>query len=109
MHGSRCLKPLGSCADLLSMQVRTEERWSSTLVPVQIEGMGDLRLDTFGRLLDRSQQGVRVGVLEAVPVGSLLRIELGGSVIWGEVRYCEDQKNWFAIGLVIRASQPVSC
>jgi hypothetical protein len=47
-----------------------------------------------------------VGVLEAVPVGSLLRLELDDTVIFGQVRYCQDKKTWYALGLEIRDNDP---
>jgi len=88
------------------MDHRRSKAASRTLVPVRIAGLGDLHLQTFGRLLDISRSGLRLGVLEAVPVGSLLQLELEGWVIRGEVRYCQDQKTWYAIGLEIRDNDP---
>jgi hypothetical protein len=90
------------------MHARNGERVTSTLIPVQIAGLGDLDLQTFGRVLDISHLGLRLGVLDAVPVGALLRIELGDSILFGEVRYCESRDSWFAIGLAIDPS-PRAC
>jgi len=42
-----------------------------------------------------------LGISEAIPVGSLLRVQLEDSTIFGEVRYCEDRATWFAIGLYV--------
>jgi hypothetical protein len=89
------------------MQARSGERVTSTLIPVQIAGLGDLDLQTFGRVLDISHLGLRLGVLDAVPVGAQLRIELEDSILIGEVRYCENQDSWFAIGLAIVPSPKV--
>ena len=90
------------------MHARSGDRVDSTLVPVQIAGLGDLDLHTFGRVIDMSQLGIRLGVLDAVPVGSFLRIDLADSTIFGEVRYCEAQQSWFAIGLAIQPG-PTAC
>jgi len=72
------------------------------LAPVQVAGLGGLQLQTFGRIVEVSPQALRLGVLEAVPVGSLLRLEVANSVIFGEVQYCQDQQTWYAVGLAIQ-------
>jgi hypothetical protein len=83
------------------MDRRTERRLPTTLIPVQVSGLGDLRLQACGRILDVSHRGVRLGLPESVPIGGFLRIEFEGSVIFGEVRYSEDQQSWHAIGLFV--------
>lgn len=79
-----------------------------TLFPVQIAGLGNLHLQTGGRILDISPQGIRLGVLEAIPVGSHLRLELDGSIVHCKVTDCRDQKTWFNIGLVFHRTRRAS-
>ena len=83
------------------MDRRTEKRLPTTLIPVQVIGLGELRLQACGRILDVSHRGLRVGLPESVPVGSFLRLEFEGSVIFGEVRYCEQQGSWHSVGLFV--------
>jgi hypothetical protein len=52
-----------------------------------------------GRLVNFSAQGTRM-ILEAkVPPGALVRVEWGGTVLLGEVIYCNAEGNEFAAGL----------
>jgi hypothetical protein len=83
------------------MDLRSDPRLHATLIPVQVSGLDALRLEAPARILDVSPKGMRLGIAESIPVGSLLRIELEDSVIFGEVRYCEDRKTWFAVGLYV--------
>src|SRR5579864_4189850 len=83
------------------MDLRADSRLHATLIPVQVTGLDALRLEAPARILDVSQKGMRLGMPESIPVGSLLRIQLEDSVIFGEVRYCEDRKSWFAIGIYV--------
>ena len=83
------------------MHSRCEQRLNATLIPVQVTGLGTLHLQTPGRTLDVSRNGLRIAVPEAIPVGSLLRVELEDSIVFGEVRYCEDRQSWFAIGMFV--------
>jgi len=83
------------------MDLRSDSRLHATLIPVQVAGLDSLRLEAPARILDVSQKGLRLGMSESIPVGSLLRVELEDSVIFGEVRYCEDRKTWFAVGLYV--------
>ena len=83
------------------MDRRAEKRLPTTLIPVQVIGLGELRLQACGRILDVSHRGLRVGLPDAAPIGSFLRLEFDGSVIFGEVRYCEQQSSWHSIGLFV--------
>jgi len=94
------------------MYLRGTEARLPTLFPVQIAGLENLHLQTGGRILDISPQGIRLGVLEAIPVGSHLRLELDGSIVHCRVSDCRDQKTWFDVGLVFQwtagASGPIA-
>lgn len=83
------------------MELRSDTRLHATLIPVQVAGLEALRFESPARILDVSHRGMRLGVSESVPVGSLLRVELEDSIIFGEVRYCENRETWFAIGLYV--------
>lgn len=58
-------------------------------------------MQACGRVLDVSHRGLRLGVPGPIPIGSFLRLEFEGSVILGEVRYCEQQNSWHSIGLFV--------
>jgi len=83
------------------MELRSDPRLPATLIPVQITGLDPSRLEAPARILDVSQRGLRLGVSESIAAGSLLRIDLEDSVIFAEVRYCEDRKTWFALGVYV--------
>jgi hypothetical protein len=83
------------------MHLRCEQRLNATLIPVQVTGLGTLHLQTPGRALDVSRNGMRLGLSEPIPIGSLLRIELDDSIVFGEVRYCQDHQSWYSVGLFV--------
>jgi hypothetical protein len=83
------------------MHTRCEQRLNATLIPVQVTGLGTLHIQTPGRALDVSRNGLRLAVPEPIPIGSLLRIELEDSIVFGEVRYCQDHESWHAVGLFV--------
>ena len=83
------------------MDPRSDEKLLATLAPVQVAGLGGLSLQTFGRIVEISHQAVRLGILEAVPVGSFLKLEMADAVVWGEVRHCQDQKTWYDVELAV--------
>jgi hypothetical protein len=83
------------------MGSRIGGRLPSTLIPARITGLGDLRLQTSGRILDVSCRALRIGLSEPVPVGSSLRLEFEDSTIFCEVRSCDEQGSWYAVGLFV--------
>jgi hypothetical protein len=83
-------------------ELLAEDALSPMLVPVDIVGLGKLRLQTHGRLVDFSHHGIRLGVLEAIPVGAILRLESDGSVLFCEVKDCRDHQTWFDVSLTLR-------
>lgn len=83
------------------MDPRSHQRLSTTLIPTEISGIEGLRLQTSGRILDASCRGLRLAISEPVPAGSRLRLELEDSTIFGEVRYCQEQRGWYIVGLFV--------
>lgn len=89
-------------ADFWIMGQRSEKRLATALIPIQIAGLGDLRqLHMTGLVLDASAHGLRILVKESISVGSLLRLEVEGSTMCGEVRHCQERTGGYALGLEI--------
>ena len=84
------------------MSLRAEDALSPALVPVHVIGLGNLRLRTHGRLVDFSHHRIRLGVLEAIPIGAILRLESEDSVLFCEVKECQDHETWYDVSLTLR-------
>jgi hypothetical protein len=52
-----------------------------------------------GRLVNFSASGTRMVLDQAVPPGSMVRVELGGTILLGEIVYCTAEGGEFAVGL----------
>jgi hypothetical protein len=74
---------------------------ASHAIPVRVFGMGDLLLDMAAHIVNVSPNGLRLSASQAIRTGSLLRIEFEDAAIFAEVRYCQRQKQGFAIGLFV--------
>jgi hypothetical protein len=68
-----------------------------TSIHAQVEGSGRI---VSGQIVEVSRAGIRLHVDEAVPVGSVVTVELGGTVLRGDVRHCEaDDAERFTLGI----------
>jgi hypothetical protein len=84
------------------MERRGDTRLAAgNVIPVQITGLGDLQLQAAGCILDVSPNGLRIGTPKSIPVGSFLRILFDDAAILSEVRYCQKQKDGYAIGVYV--------
>jgi len=52
-----------------------------------------------GRIVEVSRTGIQLQIDEAVPLGSVMTVELGGTVLTGAVRHCEFRDEHFTVGI----------
>jgi hypothetical protein len=52
-----------------------------------------------GRIVEVSRTGIQLQIEEAVPVGSVMTVEVGETVLTGDVRHCEARDEHYTVGL----------
>ncbi|HVW10244.1 MAG TPA: PilZ domain-containing protein [Bryobacteraceae bacterium] len=52
-----------------------------------------------GNIVEVSRTGIQLQIDEAVPTGSVMTVEFGGTVLEGEVRHCEFRDGRFTVGI----------
>jgi hypothetical protein len=53
----------------------------------------------MGEIVEVSRTGIQLQIDEAVPEGSLMTVELGGTILQGEVRHCQSRDGRFTVGI----------
>jgi hypothetical protein len=66
--------------------------------PVNVTNLED-RTPFPGKLANFSANGVRLILDRKIPIGSIVKVEWGGTLLLGEVVYCQDEGTDFYIGL----------
>jgi hypothetical protein len=66
--------------------------------PVNVTNLED-RTPFPGKLADFSANGVRLILDRKIPLGSIVKVEWGGTLLLGEVVYCQVQDAEFSVGL----------
>ncbi len=66
---------------------------------VQLVVLGGTEVSLIGEIENISGSGVRLFVDCPVEPGSTIQIDLGTSVLVGQVRYCQPENERFALGL----------
>lgn len=56
----------------------------------------------LGRVLDSSSRGMALEVPAPLPAGSAVKIEVGDTLVLGEVSYCTSTSEGYRAGLVIK-------
>jgi hypothetical protein len=67
-----------------------------TGIHAYVEGRGR---PVAGQIVEVSRTGIRLQIDEAVPIGSVMTVEVGGTLLMGDVRHCEPHDEQFAVGL----------
>jgi hypothetical protein len=67
-----------------------------TGVHAHLEGSGR---HFTGKIVEVSRTGVQIQIDEAVPVGSVMTVEFGGTVLTGDIRHCQLRDGRFTIGI----------
>jgi hypothetical protein len=52
-----------------------------------------------GRIVEVSRTGVQIQIDEAVPVGSVMTVEFGGTLLTGDIRHCQPRDGRFTVGI----------
>jgi hypothetical protein len=52
-----------------------------------------------GQIVEVSRTGIQLQIDEAVPVGSVMTVEFGGTVLTGAVRHCQLREGRFTVGI----------
>ena len=73
---------------------------------VQLTVLGTTEVSIIGRVVNVSGRGVRLLADCPVEPGSSIQIDLGASVLMGEVRYCQAEGQQFGLG--IELEKPVN-
>ncbi|MFM2124058.1 MAG: hypothetical protein RL328_509 [Acidobacteriota bacterium] len=60
------------------------------------------------RIIDVSEQGLKITASEALPPGTLVHIRMEGAAVVAEVRHCSVTQSGFTAGLRIDSVTPVS-
>jgi hypothetical protein len=82
---------------------RLETRFEFT-EPVKVTLLGDEERSCWGQTLNVSASGMSFSVPIALPIGSLVKLEVPDGMVLGEVRHCRpggDPAKEYAIGLSI--------
>lgn len=67
-----------------------------TGVHAHLEGSGR---HFIGQIVEVSRTGVQIQMDEAVPVGSVMTVEFGGTTLTGDIRHCEPRDGYFTVGI----------
>jgi hypothetical protein len=77
---------------------RREPRFESDQ-PITLTNLERPGVSIHGRLINFSASGTRMVLGQAVLPGTMVRVELGGTILLGEIIYCTPEGNEFAAGL----------
>ncbi len=69
--------------------------------PARVTILGDARREISGRAVNISRSGLRLILKEPVPAGTLLMVEWEDSEVLGEICYCQEHGEGYAVGLEI--------
>jgi hypothetical protein len=81
------------------MEHRRQEPRFELDQPVTVKNLQQPEALILGRLVNFSAQGTRVILEQELHPGTLVRVEWGGTILLGEVVYCQPQGSEFAAGI----------
>ena len=85
--------------DLSGMEHRRREPRFEIDQPVTVKNLEQPGPVILGHLLNFSAQGTRILLEHEISPGTLVKVEWGGTILLGEVVYCQPQGSEFAAGL----------
>jgi hypothetical protein len=77
---------------------RREQRLPCNPTGVHAQLKGSNRHFT-GRIVEVSRTGVQIQIDEEVPVGSVMTVEFGDTILKGDIRHCEARDGHFTVGI----------
>jgi len=89
------------------MDQRSEPRFSVD-EPVRVTVLKGEHAVISGRVANLSGRGMRLLIDAEVPVGALIRVDVDGSMLLGEVCYCCHEAEKWALGLQMEHALTVS-
>ena len=89
------------------MDLRSEPRFP-TDEPVRVTVLGGTKFEANGRIVNVSGRGMRLRINARVPVGAAIRVDVDGSLLLGEVAYCQADGEFFAVGLQLEQALTIS-
>jgi len=82
------------------MERRQHPRYPASL-DVRLTDLGDQLGPTAGRMVDISKSGVSVLLYGPVPVHSVVRLDVGESVLYGHAVYCSPEGPQYRVGIAV--------
>jgi hypothetical protein len=81
------------------MEYRRREPRFETDQLVSVTNLEQPRLPVLGRLVNFSASGTRMRLTSEIRPGTMVKVDLGGTILLGEIIYCTPQGQEFAVGL----------
>ncbi len=81
------------------MEYRRREPRFETDQLVSITNLEQAGLPVLGRLINFSASGTRMRIASEIRPGTMVKVDLGGTILLGEIIYCHPQGQEFAVGL----------
>ena len=82
------------------MDRRREPRFE-TSQPARVRLLGEDPVTLLGVVRNMSGKGMRLSLDRGLPLDAAVRVELGTSVLLGEVCYCQPEDSGYSVGLVL--------
>jgi hypothetical protein len=94
----RTIKPVPGTADRVSMERRTEERYSVQF-EARVTAVGDQSHSAISRVADISNSGLSIGLPFQLAAGDMVEIEIADSTLYGNVIYSQPDSFLFRTGI----------
>jgi hypothetical protein len=73
---------------------------------IEVTVLGDDQFCVTGRVLDVSGRGLGLSLPAFLPPGSAIKVELGETLLLGEITYCVPQNDTFRAGVQVKHRLP---
>ncbi len=81
------------------MEYRRREPRFEIDQPVSVKNLEQPDIVVAGRLANFSASGIRLMLERELSLGTMVKVEWGGTILLGEIIYCSPQGAEFAVGL----------
>lgn len=92
---------------VLAMDQRSEPRYP-VVGPAKVTVLGNNPTEIHGSIVNLSGKGMRILLEAAVPAGSAVRIDVDGTVLLGEICYCQPEGFCYAAGFELEQAFTLS-
>jgi hypothetical protein len=86
-------------ADVTNMEYRRREPRFETDQLVSVTNLEQPGLPVLGRLVNFSARGTKMRLSSEIRPGTMVKVDLGGTILLGEIIYCKSQGQEFAAGM----------